>query len=112
MRGLLVAVTALAVLSVGAPAGAAGMNSLKSGVNSILTFPADPVMLVVTPPEALEDMPGFPVTGRIVGLFGGTLLGAYRLTAGVYDLAFLPFWVLPTFSPIPRFEVIPGIEYE
>jgi hypothetical protein len=112
MRGLLVALVALLVLSIGAPAGAGGMNNLKSGVNAILTWPADPVMMVVTPPEKLEDMPGFPVTGRIAGLFGGTLLGAYRLTAGVYDLVFFPFWVLPAFSPSPRYELIPGIEYE
>jgi hypothetical protein len=112
MRRLVVCVTVLSMLAVASPAHAEGMNNLKAGVNGILTFPADPVMLTIIPPEKLEDMPGYPVTGRICGLVAGTMLGGYRLLAGVYDVVTFPIWVLPTFSPAPRYELIPGIEME
>jgi hypothetical protein len=112
MRRLAVFAAVLSMLAVTSPAHAEGWNNLKAGVNGILTFPADPVALTITPPEKLEDMPGYPVTGRVVGLVAGTLLGGFRLLAGVYDVGTFPFWVLPTFSPEPRFELIPGIEME
>lgn len=112
MRRLAVFVAVLSVLAVTSPARANGMNNLKAGVNGILTFPADPVALTITPPEKLEDMPGYPVTGRVVGLVAGTMLGGFRLIAGVYDIIVFPLWVLPTFSPEPRFALIPGIEQE
>lgn len=111
MRSLAVPLAVALLLASAAPAHAEGLNNLRAGVNSLITFPADPVMGVVSPPELIEDMPGFPVTGRVVGLFGGTLMGLYRAAGGVYDLVFFPFWIIPTLSPPPRYEVIPGIEY-
>ncbi len=89
-----------------------GCQSLRTGLNGILTFPADPVMQVYLPPEKLEDMPLYSVTGRIAGLFAGTLQGTYRALAGVYDVVLSPFVIFPVLSPPPRYELIPGIEYE
>lgn len=98
--------------SLSLPAAAEGINNFLIGVNGLITFPADPVMMVVTPSEELEDMPGFPVTGRVAGLIGGTGLGVIRLIGGVYDVVFTPVWVFPSMSPPPRFYLVPGIEEE
>jgi hypothetical protein len=97
-------------LAAAAPAAAAGLNNLGAAVNSILTFPADPVLHVYEPPEQLSDMPGFPVTGRICGLFSGTLQGAYRALAGVTDLVTFPLWVVPLMSPPPHIVIVPNVE--
>ena len=102
----------LATLSVAGPASADGFHNLLIGLNGILTFPADPVMQVVHPPEVLEDMPLFPVTGRICGLVIGSIQGVYRAFAGATDVVTSPLIVFPSFSPEPRYQLIPGFEYE
>jgi hypothetical protein len=112
MRRTVIVLATLATLSVGTPARAGGLHNLLIGLNGLLTFPADPVMMVVTPPEQLEDMPGFPVTGRIAGLFVGTLQGGYRAFSGATDVVTSVLIVIPSFSPQPRFQLIPGFAYE
>jgi hypothetical protein len=107
IRGIAV----LALLSLGAmaatPAQARGLSGFLTGVNGVLTAPADPVSHVLQPLEDFAEVPGYPVTGRVLGIVSGTLLAAYRTAAGLLDVAFTPLWVVPTLSPDARFEIIP-----
>ncbi len=112
MRFAGVSLALLVALAAAPSARAEGIQNLVTGLNGILTFPADPVMQVYLPPEKLEDMPLYSVTGRIAGLFAGTLQGAHRALAGVYDVVLSPFVIFPVLSPQPRYELVPGIEYE
>lgn len=111
-------VSLLLGLAAALPARAGAVEIAKNfayGINGIVTAPADPVIQVVIPPEKLEDMPLFPVTGRILGLFGGTLQMIHRLAAGVYDIPFAPLAGAvepPLFSPPPRWALLPGVETE
>ena len=79
-----------------------------TGLNGILTAPADPVMAAVHPPKAL-DKGGY--ARRPLGFASGVLLMAYRTVTGTLDLpmAFLP---VPVLSPVPRYKLIPGFEHE
>jgi hypothetical protein len=36
----------------------------------------------------------------------------FRVTGAVYDVGVAVFWVFPVLSPEPRWELIPGAEYE
>ena len=81
---------------------AEGLTSLKAGLLGVATFPADPVMMAIDPPEEFEVLPGSVVLGRIGGLVAGTLMGGYRLLTGVYDIALFPLWIVPVMSPEPR----------
>ena len=87
-------------------------NNALAGFNGLATFLADPVMSAVEPPEEFEDLWGTPVTSHTLGFFQGTFLMVYRLTMGLADIAFAPFWVFPTLSPEARYEIIPGYEIE
>jgi hypothetical protein len=109
---LLVPTLALLVAGLTTPARANGLNNLAAGFNGLLTAPADPVMGAVEPIEAFEDIWAGPATAHFMGLFQGTLLMSYRVLAGVFDIAFAPFWVFPTLSPEARYDVIPGYEIE
>ena len=106
------AVLAACLLVLGPGASAEGVNNLLAGVNGLATFAADPVMGVVEPPEDFQDLPGAQVTGRIAGLGAGTVMCAYRGTMAMLDIVFFPFWVFPTLSPEPRWELIKDVEYE
>lgn len=113
MRKRSLLVVLLLALTFAAPARAEGMNNFYAGLNGMLTAPADPVMHVISPPEAFEELPFHPVTGRIVGVGSGTLMGFYRAAIGATDLAFTPFWVFPTLSPEARWNLFGyEIEYE
>ena len=87
-------------------------NRALGGLNGIITWPADPVMMVVHVSEAFEDAPLAPVTGRFLGLGGGLMLGVYRFTMGVLDIVFQPIPFMPTLSPVPRYKVIPWFVHE
>lgn len=87
-------------------------NTFLGGVNGVITWPADPVMLAVNPTSDMRALPGGVVTGPVVGFFAGTLLGVYRLGTGVLDIALCPLSFFPMFSPEPRYHVIPGWEHE
>lgn len=86
-------------------------NTFLAGVNGVITWPADPVMLAVRPTEEMRSMPGGVVTGPVTGFFAGTLLGVYRLVTGSLDVALAPLSFFPMFSPEPRYQVIPGWEH-
>ena len=107
VRGIAV----LALISLGAmaatPAQARGLEGFLAGLNGVITAPADPVSHVIQPLEDFVEVPGYPFTGRVLGLVSGTLLAAYRTTAGLLDIALTPLWVVPTLSPEARFEIIP-----
>jgi hypothetical protein len=90
----------------------AGLDGLLMGVNGVLTFPADPICDAIFPTEDFEDFPGKTVLRYPLGFLFGTGLGIYRLTSGVLDIALTPLWVVPSASPVPRFDVIPGYELE
>ena len=87
-------------------------NTFLAGVNGVITWPADPVMLAVRPTEEMRSMPGGVVTGPVTGFFAGTLLGVYRLVTGTMDIALAPLSFFPMFSPEPRYQVIPGWEHQ
>ena len=87
-------------------------NTFLAGVNGVITWPADPVMLAVKPTDEMRSMPGGVVTGPVTGFFAGTLLGVYRLATGALDIALCPLSFFPMFSPEPRYQVIPGWEHE
>jgi hypothetical protein len=113
MRNLVAAAAALLVLSAGTSASAEGVNNLLAGINGLATFPADPVMSFVKPPEELEEIFGdTPIVLSLAGFCQGTVLMGYRLAMGVFDIALFPFWVFPTLSPEARYEIIPGYEVE
>ena len=67
---------------------------------------------IIDPPEEFRDLPGAVVMAPILGFFSGTALGVYRLPMASVDIAFTPFWVFPTLSPEPRYEIIKGVEYD
>jgi LytS/YehU family sensor histidine kinase len=82
-----------------------------AGVNGVITWPADPVMLTIQPTDAMRAMPGGVVTGPLVGLFAGTLQGVFRLFTGTLDIALCPLSFFPMFSIEPRYKLIPGWEH-
>jgi len=87
-------------------------NRFLTGLNSVLTFPADPVMSTIHPLEEFDSLPGAVVTRYFLGLGQGTLLGVYRLTTGALDLAFAIFTPVAMLSPEPRYQLFEGVEHE
>jgi hypothetical protein len=112
--GTVAGLAAVIILASAAPARANYFgnvaNSFLTGLNSVVTAPADPVMSVVSPLEEFEELPAGAVTGRIVGVFQGALLFTYRVCMGTLDMAFSPF-PFKTLSPEPRYELVPGFDY-
>ena len=86
-------------------------NTFLAGVNGMITWPADPVMLAIKPTDEMKEMPGGVVTGPVTGFFAGTLQGVFRLFTGTLDVALAPFTFFPMFSIEPRYQVIPGWEH-
>lgn len=87
-------------------------NTFLAGVNGIITWPADPVMLAIEPTDDMRGLPGGVVTGPVVGFFAGTLQGVFRLFTGTLDIALAPLTFFPMFSLEPRYKLIPGWEHE
>jgi hypothetical protein len=87
-------------------------NRLLIGVNSVLTFPADPVMSTLDPLEEFAELPSGAVGQYFVGLGQGALLGAYRASMGVLDIAFSAVTPLVMLSPEPRYLLFEGAEHE
>jgi hypothetical protein len=86
-------------------------NTFLGGLNGLITWPADPVMLAVKPTDEMRGLPGGVVTGPLTGFFAGTLQGVYRLAGGALDVLLAPLSFFPQFSPEPRYKVIPGWEH-
>ena len=58
MRASRVAGFVVLSLLLAAPASAEGFNNLLAGLNGLITFPADPVMSTIDPPEEFGELPG------------------------------------------------------
>jgi hypothetical protein len=86
-------------------------NTFLAGVNGVITWPADPVMLAIQPTDPMRAMPGGVVTGHVVGFFAGTLQGLFRVFGGTLDIALCPLTFFPMFSIEPRYKLIPGWEH-
>lgn len=86
-------------------------NQVLVGTQSVLFAPLDPIADTIWPPEELEDLPGAPVTNRVVGAGAGLMLGGYRMLMGVTDLALCPVPMDPV-SPTLRFSLLPDISQE
>jgi hypothetical protein len=117
MRALLVFAAVAGLLTSAGTAGAAGGGKIYQNwigaLNNLIEAPTEPIMQVIEPPGDFdEDMPGYPVTPRIFGFFSGTAMAIYRITGAAYDIVVSPFWIFPVLSPEPRWELIPGAEYE
>ncbi len=82
-----------------------------TGFNGLVTSPADPVMSVVTPPEEYAKLPAGAVTGRFFGMIQGSLMMAYRSSMGLLDMVLSPIPIV-ILSPEPRYQPIPGFEWE
>ena len=88
------------------------LNNLAAGINGVLMGIVDPVMYVIIPSEEFEDLPNAAVTGRLLGVPCGIVIGFARVLLGVSDLLVAPFYIFPTMSPAPRWEIIKGVEYD
>lgn len=82
-----------------------------TGLNSVITAPADPVMSVVTPPEEYETLPASVVSARFFGMMQGTIMFAYRTGMGALDMVLAPI-PIAILSPEPRYQPIPGFEWD
>lgn len=80
-------------------------NNFKGGLNGLITWPADPVMRTVDPPEALAEW--WPPFNYLTSFLAGTLEGIYRLTMGACDIVFTPIPRMPMLSPLPRYKLVP-----
>ena len=80
-----------------------------TGLNGLITAPADPPMATVTPPKAL-DKAGY--VRRPLGFASGILLMGYRTLTGAVDFGLALVPKMPVVSPVPRYQVIPGFEHE
>lgn len=78
-------------------------NNAAAGLNGLVTFPADPVMLTVEGDEVF----GSPVSGRVLGFGAGIMQGIYRAVMGVSDIALAIVPTMPMLSPVPRFKLLP-----
>jgi hypothetical protein len=87
-------------------------NRYLIGLNSLITFPADPVMSAVSPDEEWNELPLGVATKYPVGFFQGSLLMAYRLTAGTFDLLMAPVTPMRMISPAPRYLLFEDAEHE
>ncbi len=82
-----------------------------TGLNSVITSAADPVMSVVDPPAEFDTLPAAPVLGRFIGVFQGMVMAAYRGSTGVLDMLLAPIPIV-ILSPEPRYQPIPGFEWD
>jgi hypothetical protein len=80
-----------------------------TGLNGIVTAPADPPMAAIDPPKALEKA-GY--ARYPLGFASGILLMGYRTLTGAVDFALCLVPKMPVLSPVPRYQVIPGFEHE
>jgi hypothetical protein len=80
-----------------------------TGLNGLVTGPADPPMATLEPPKAL-DKAGY--ARRPLGFASGILLMGYRTLTGAVDFALFLVPKMPVLSPVPRYKLIPGFEHD
>ncbi len=81
------------------------------GLNSLATFPADPVMGAVKPREEFDELPLAAGTKYVVGFLQGSMLSIYRATMGAFDVVFAPLTPMKLLSPEPRYMIFPDVEH-
>ena len=89
------------------PASAGLVEDVATGLNSVVTSVADPVMGLVDGDQFVDLGPLNPVTDRVTGVVSGAFTGVERAVRGVLDI---PCALLPCgpFSLDARFSVVPG----
>ncbi len=105
---LFLSIMAFAVLvAFTTPASAGLVEDVATGVNSVVTSVADPVMGLVDGDQVVSLGPLNPVTDRVTGVVTGALTGVERAVRGVLDI---PCALLPCgpFSLESRFTIVPG----
>lgn len=80
-------------------------------LNSLVTFPADPVMGAVTPREEFNELPLAVATKYPVGFLQGSMLSVFRATMGTFDILFAPLTPMKMLSPEPRYMIFPDVEH-
>jgi hypothetical protein len=87
-------------------------NRYLVGLNSLITWPADPVMDTIEPREEFNKLPLSAGTKYVAGFGQGVLLSIYRLGMGACDVAFAPLTPMKMLSPEPRYMIFPGAHHE
>jgi hypothetical protein len=87
-------------------------NRFLVGVNSLVTFPADPIMDTVKPRDEFKKLPLSAATKYVAGFGTGVLLGTYRAGMGMFDVLMAPLTPMKELSPEPRWMIFPGVEPE
>jgi hypothetical protein len=87
-------------------------NRYMVGLNSLITFPADPVMDTVKPREEFNELPLAAGTKYIAGLGTGLMLSVYRATMGAFDVLCAPLTPMKMLSPEPRYMIFPNAQHE
>jgi hypothetical protein len=80
-------------------------------LNSLVTFPADPVMGAVTPREEFDELPLGVATKYPVGFLQGSMLSVYRAAMGTFDVLLAPLTPMKLLSPEPRYMIFPDVEH-
>jgi hypothetical protein len=84
-------------------------NRYMVGLNSLITFPADPVMDTVKPREEFDELPLANYGPKYVaGLGTGVMLSMYRAGTGAFDVLFAPLTPMKVLSPEPRYMLFPA----
>lgn len=84
-------------------------TSALTGLNGIVTAPADPVAATIDPPKAF-DKGGY--VRRPLGFGSGFIQMLYRTFQGCVDLGLAVVPGIPVVSPVPRYKLIPGFDHE
>ena len=87
-------------------------NRFLIGINSLITFPADPVMSTVEPDSEFDELPLAVVTKWPVGFVQGSMLMFYRASTGLLDFTFAVFTPMAMLSPEPRYLLFPDAEHD
>lgn len=84
-------------------------NRYMVGLNSLITFPADPVMDTVKPREEFDELPLANYGPKyLAGLGTGVMLSLYRAGTGAFDVVFAPLTPMKVLSPEPRYMLFPA----
>ncbi len=87
-------------------------NRFLIGLNSVITFPADPVMSTIEPDPDFDELPLAVVTKWPVGFAQGSMLMFYRAYTGILDLTFAAFTPMVMLSPEPRYLLFENAEHD
>lgn len=87
-------------------------NRYLVGLNSLITFPADPVMDTVKPRDEFDELPLAVGTKYVAGFFTGTMLSIYRASMGAFDVLCAPLTPMKMLSPEPRWMIFPGAQHD